>query len=215
MVENREFPDSWAEGVRSAIYKTGISTDPENYRGITVLSVFTNIFETAVHDQMTFANEAFGIIDKLNGGFIKGSRTADNLLILNTLIERQLILGKHLFICFVDFSKAFDRVNRHILFYKLIKSGFHGKVINTMRNMYTKTFFRLKCNGKLSPRILDELGVNQGGSTSDIFFRRYMADLGDYLTENIGICIEDMILIHLLWADDLLLVSDTLSGRNS
>ena len=72
--------------------------------------------------------------------------------------------------------------------------------------------FRLKVNGKLGPRVFDTLGVNQGGSSSDILFRRYMADLGDYLFKNFGICVEEIIIVHLLWADDLILVSDSIHG---
>ena len=64
-----------------------------------------------------FVNEAFGILDKFNGGFLKGSTTADNIFIINTVIHRQLMKGESLFVCFVDYAKAFDRVNRHILFY--------------------------------------------------------------------------------------------------
>ena len=93
MIEKREFPDIWAEGIRSAIYKAGAKLDPTNYRGITVLPVFSKIFEMAIHDRLMFVNEAFGILDKFNGGFLKGSRTADNIFILITLIHRQLMTG--------------------------------------------------------------------------------------------------------------------------
>ena len=72
--------------------------------------------------------------------FLKDSQTMDNLFILQALIERQLCLGQNLIICFVDFSRAFDLMNRNILFYKLIQSGIHGRVINTLRNLYSKTF---------------------------------------------------------------------------
>ena len=72
---------------------------------------------------MSFANEAIGKIDKYNGGFINGSRTSDNIFILNGLIQRQLIMVQSLFVCFVDFFKAFDLVNRHILFFKIMKEG--------------------------------------------------------------------------------------------
>ena len=71
-----------------------------------------------VHDRLMFVNESFDILDKFNGGFMKGSMTADNIFILQSLIQRQLIKKEKLYICFVDFSKAFDLVNRHILFYK-------------------------------------------------------------------------------------------------
>ena len=212
MIERREFPEIWAEGIRSAIYKSGVKLDPTNYRGITVLPVFAKIFEMAIHDRLIFVNEAFGILDKFNGGFLKGSRTADNIFILKTLIQRQLLKGEKLFVCFVDFSKAFDRVNRHILFYKLFKSGLHGRVIETLHNLYQKTYFRLKVQGKLSPCVFDSLGVNQGGSASDVLFRRYMADIGEYLNKSFGVCIEEIIIVQLLWADDLILISDSIQG---
>ena len=212
MIEKREFPDIWAEGNRSAIYKSGAKQGPTNYRGITVLPVSSKIFEMAIHDRLMFVNEALGILDKFNGGFPKSSRTIDNIFILNTLIHRQLMKGENLFVCFVDFAKAFDRVNKHILFYKLFKSGLHGRVMETLHNLYQKTYFRLKVKGKVGPRIFDQLGVNQGGSASDVLFRRCMAGIGEYLCSHVGVCIEEIIIIHLLWADDLILISDSRNG---
>ena len=97
---------------------------------------------------LIFVNESFDKIDKTNGAYLKGRRTSDNLFVLNGLIERQLMLGKSLYICYVDFSKAFDLINRHILFYRIINLGWHGKVINTLRDLYSNTYFRVQCNGK-------------------------------------------------------------------
>ena len=123
-----------------------------------------------------------------------------------------MILGKPLYLCMVDFSKAFDLVNRNILFFKLINLGVHGKVIDTLRNLYRKTYFRVKYHGLLSPPTLDTHGVNQGGNTSPALFCQYLSDLGNYLHQNCGLCIADDIHIHLLWADDLVLVSDSEKG---
>lgn len=151
-------------------------------------------------------------VDKYNGGFLNGSRTSDNLFILNGLIHRQLILGRSLFVCFVDFSKAFDLVNRHILFYKIMKGGWTGRVVDTLRNLYQKTRFRVKRNGRISTDIPTSLGVNQGGVASGLLFRKYLSDLDIYLRKEVGVCIDDTILAHLLWADDLILFSDTEKG---
>lgn len=212
MIESRDFPEVWAEGLRSAIYKAGSRNVVGNYRGITILTIFGKIFEILVHNRMSFVNEAFLKIDQFNGGFLKGSRTADNMFILNGLIERQLAIGKQLYVCFVDFSKAFDLVNRHILFYKLIQSGWSGRVIDTMRNFYEKTYFRVNVKGLLSPPIPNHIGVNQGGNASGLMFRKYLADLCDYLHKEVGVCIGNIIIAHLLWADDLILFSDTVKG---
>ena len=81
-----------------------------------------------------------------------------------------------------------------------------------MRSLYRKTYFRVKCHGQLSSSILDELGVNQGGNASGLLFRKYLADLGDYLKKEVGICIDNEILAHILFADDLVLISETAEG---
>ena len=60
-----------------------------------------------------------------------------------------------LYRCYVDFSKAFDMINRHILFYKIMNSGWYVNVMDTMRNLYEKTFFRIKCRGKVCPSVPD------------------------------------------------------------
>ena len=212
IIENRSFPLDWAEGIKSAIYKKGDRKKANNYRGITVPKIFEKIFEILIHNRLQFLNSAFDRVDESNGGFLKGKRTSDNIFILNGLIQKQLLMGKKLYVCFVDFSKAFDLVNRHILFFKIINSGWSGRVIDTLRDLYAKTHYRIKASGKLSPIIENLIGVNQGGNASGLLFRKYMADLCDYLDREFGIVIGSTILAHLLWADDLILMSDTLSG---
>ena len=212
IAEKRDFPEVWAEGLRSTIFKSGNRDVTDNYRGITVLPIIEKIFEVAVYRRLSFVNEAFGKIDENNGGFLQGRRTADNIFVLQCLVQRQLVMGNSLVVCFVDFSKAFDLVNRNILFYKMMKSGWHGKVIDALRSLYSKTSFRVKNRGWASFLIHSALGVNQGGIASGLLFRKYMADMGDYLESRFGVCMGHSIIMHLLWADDLVLISDTCAG---
>ena len=44
IIESQDFPEIWAEGLRSAIFKGGIRNVVKNYRGITILSIFAKIF---------------------------------------------------------------------------------------------------------------------------------------------------------------------------
>ena len=150
-----------------------LSSHTDNYRGITVLSVFAKIFETVVNYRIIFASKAFRRDDESNGGFLKGSRITENIFPVLGLVQRQLFSGKPLFICMVDFSKAFDLVNRHIPVCMLLKQGYHSKFIDTLRSLYRKTYFKVKCNDMLSPPTPDQLGVNQGGNASATLFRTY------------------------------------------
>ena len=87
IIEQEEFPESWAEGIRTSIHKSGAISDPCNHRGITVLPIFEKVFEIIVQRRLEFINEAFMSKDRFNGGFLKGSQTTDNLFILQSLIE--------------------------------------------------------------------------------------------------------------------------------
>ena len=77
-----------------------------------------------------------------------------------------------------------------------MKGGWNGPVIDTLRNLYSKTSFRIKNNGLLSSMVFSELGVNQGGVVSGLLFRKYMADLESYLSTEHGICINNEIIVH-------------------
>ena len=54
------------------------------------------------------------------------------------------------------------------------------------------------------------MGVNQGGVASCLPFRKYMSDLNVFLNTEFGVRIGEMIIAHILWADDLM--SDTPEG---
>ena len=142
-IGSRDFPTLWTEGLKSVLFKSWSRLDAGNYRGITILPTIEKIFETVVYHRISFANDAFNKKDKFNGGFRRGSRTADNIFFLQCMIQRQQSIGSNLVVCFVDFSKACDLTNRHILL-KLMKGGWYGPVIDTLRNLYCKASYRIK-----------------------------------------------------------------------
>ena len=106
IIEFREFPHVWVCGIRSATFKNGSRAQVDNYRGITIVSIMDKIFEIAVYRRQYFVNEDFDVVNKCSGGFVCDSRTSDDMFIVNGLIERQLALGKPLFVCIVDFAKS-------------------------------------------------------------------------------------------------------------
>ena len=63
--------------------------------------------------------------------------------------------------------------------------------------------------------LINALGVNQGGVASGLLFRKYMADLESFLAPEYGICIEENIIAHILWAHDLVLLSDSEKGMQN
>jgi hypothetical protein len=79
------------------------------------------------------------------GGFRKGYRTTDHVFILKTLINKYVHkCKKKLYVCFVDFIKAFDSVWRSALFLKLRAKRIKGKFYNILHDMYSNTLYACK-----------------------------------------------------------------------
>ena len=136
---------------------------------------------------------------------------ADNVFIINGLAER--LLGKYLNLCFTGFSKAFDVVNRNSIFYKLERTRWRGKTIDTPRSPYTRKQVSVcaKMVG-LVPQCAMLCSVNYGSVASGLLFRKYMADLHVSLNTEFVMWVGKMIIAHILCADDLILTSDSPEG---
>ena len=150
--------------------------------------------------------------DIFQSGFMKNTRTLDNIFVLNSLIEKQKMKKRPLYVCFVDFSKAFDYVNKSALLYKLRERGVKGKFCNVLMSMFERSHARVRWNNQLSAPIDSLFGVLQGGIISPKLFTEYLSDIGSYLHKHCGIVIDNVLLYYLLYADDLVLCSDTAEG---
>ena len=79
--------------------------------------------------------------------------------------------------------------------------------------MYLDNSAHIKIDGKISPLFATNIGVRQGCVLSPTLFNIFMAELCDLLvTSNTGTSLDGNIMPCLLWADDLMLLSDTKSG---
>ena len=107
--------------------------------------------------------------------------------------------------CFIDFRKAFNSVNRHLLIWKQSQMGIYGDLIHLMRNMFSFNFIKVVSDNYVTEPINQSIGVPQGDKLSPLIFSLFIADLADHLKGNE----EDLIIIF--YADDLVIVSKTLS----
>ena len=109
----------WATGVIKPIYKNkGGINDPDNYRGITLLSCLGKLFTSVINERLTVFIDSNQIMSEAQAGFRKGYSTTDQIFTLKCIVELFLCQGRRLFCTFVDYSKAFDSINRAILWKK-------------------------------------------------------------------------------------------------
>ena len=117
-------------------------------------------------------------------------------------------MNKTLYLCFVDFSKAFDRIWRDGLLVKLLRHGVGGKFYGSVKQLYLNTISAVKMNNSITPTY-SEVGVKQGDNLSPILFNVYLNNLKFPEDSYDPIKLSSVFLSHCLWADDLLIMSES------
>ena len=199
------FPESWSEGYIVPLHKKGSLDDVSNFRGITLLSTLGKLFTRILNNRLTSWAEEYYIYIEAQAGFRAAISTVDNVFVLHGIINHLLNKGEKLFCAFVDFTKAFDYVVRDVIWYKLIRLGVRGKILNVIMSMYKRVKSKVKVNNDISIGFECNLGVRQGECLSPFLFAMYVNDLEHefQLKGGEGIDIGMLKIFILLYADDI------------
>lgn len=172
--------------------------------------LFTRILNIRLMDWA----ETYYVYIEAQVGFRSEMGTVDNLFVLHGLITHLINQGKKMYCAFVDFKKAFDFINRDIIWYKLIKLGVRRNILNVIKSMYETVKSKVKYNNELSDSFDSYLGVRQGECLSPFLLSMYRNDIEDefYLKGFDGIDIGTVKLFLLLYADDMTIFAETADG---
>ena len=102
---------------------SGDMSDPHNYRMLAMMNTLPKVFEKVLETRMRRWAERVGVLCDHQGGFRKERSTTDQIFILNELITSRLESKLETYTCFIDVAKAYDRVWRPGLWYKLHNAG--------------------------------------------------------------------------------------------
>ena len=212
-------PNTWTKDLITLLHKEGDDLDPSNYRGICVSSALLKNLCSLLKNRIQTLCTDHCLINKNQIGFQKNCRTSDHLLTLKTLVKTYVTIGhKKLFVCFVDFKKAFDSVWHKGLFYKMQKAGITGNSLNMIKDLYNKTQCAIKVNNCITNFFDYSKGVRQGCPLSPILFNLYVNDLFDIINKNTSTDVylnNENKINALMYADDLVLISETKEGLQS
>lgn len=97
------------------------------------------------------------------------------------------------------------------MWFKLIKYGVRGKILNVIKSMYNNVKSKVKFMNEVSESFICDLGVRQGECLSPFLFSMYLNDLEETLGLNgvDGIDIGTLKLCILLYADDIVLFANS------
>jgi len=184
--------------------KTGDLTDINNYRAITLSNAVTKILECIL---LAYVKDKCAVVDS-QFGFKSGHSTSLCTHSFKFIVDYYTNRGSHLFVCFADFTKAFDRVNYWKLFNRLLEDGLSASVVSLLAFWYSHQHVMVQWRNTVSSSFSIGNGTKQGGVLSPCLFISYISKLiCNIIAMNIGCNIGGMFMNILAYADDVVLLA--------
>ncbi|GFN78636.1 endonuclease-reverse transcriptase [Plakobranchus ocellatus] len=141
-------------------------------------------------------------------GFVEGKGTTNAVYMLRMIIERALEMQKDIYLCFIDYTKAFDRVKHWEMIKQLKQLHVDGKDLQIIKNIYWQQIAAVRIENEISPFQMIKRGVRQGCVLSPDLFNLYSETILRNLDEYPGIRIGGRIINNLRYADDTVLIAE-------
>ncbi len=111
--EQSIIPTTWQRGIKNLVPKDNTldPKDPLNYRGITLACSMYKLYYNILNSHLAKWTEVNGLIVDGQNGFRPGRSCIDQISTLTNIVETRNNMKKSTFTAFIDFSKAFDRIN--------------------------------------------------------------------------------------------------------
>ena len=203
-------PKAWLKAVIKPIPKQNKgSTLPSEYRGISLQSFVAKTYCRILNTRLRECLELNDALSDEQNGFRPNRCCQDHILTLTSIIENRMLEKQDTFACFIDFKKAFDCVDRDLLWGKLeTRYNLNGNFLVALKALYKEVRCAVDINHDLTDWFDVNSGVKQGCILSPTLFAMYIDDLVDQLKGvSAGVVCGENIVSSLLYADDIVLLA--------
>ena len=208
---DKNWPKDWTRSVFLPLPKKGDTRECKNNRTISLISHASKILLYIIVERMKqyIRHE----ILPEQAGFVEGRGTRDQIANIRNIMEKAMEFNFPIYMCFIDYSKAFDTVQHQKLWTTLISMGFPKHVIELLRTLYDhqESTVRTACGDTDWFDI--EQGVRQGCILSPYLFNAYAENIMRLALEDYdgGISVGGRTINNLRYADDTTLLAGSAS----
>lgn len=205
---NGNIPDEWKESRTKLIPKKKKPTI-KDFRPIALTNISYKIFMTLLKTRIENHLTRNNLVKESQTGFTKGGRKEDNLFILQHLVEEAHKNKEKLIITAIDYSKAYDSIDREEMIKALIDYKLHPGIIDRVAKLYDGDFTNILV-GEEEVKMKITSGIKQGCPLSTTLFKIITYIILNELEEKgKGFEIDNILLLALFFADDSLLIANT------
>lgn len=198
--DSTKLPPEWSLYRMTLIAKSAEAEhNPEQIRTIAIGQVIMKILSIIMTERLRLAAIRENMIIDTQFGFTEGRGLDEAHFLLTTITKHERLQGRAPIVAFIDFTKAFDLVNRGKLLNDLRRSGIDADLIDLIQEIYSKPMATIQA---LPEEIFSLLcGLLQGDPLSPLLFAIYIRKLPEYLQRrNNGIKV-------ILYADDVAIIA--------
>ena len=171
-----EVPQQWKDATIKVLYKKSDRSNCTNYRGISLLSHAGKVLLKIVANRLSDYCEAHGILPDEQYGFRPEQSTVGMLFVVRRLQELARWRRIPLYMCFVYLQKAYDSVDRELLWKVLARVGVPEEMIAVIRLFHDGMQAQVRMDdGEFSDWFEVTQGLRQGCVLSPLLFNIFFA----------------------------------------
>jgi hypothetical protein len=189
-------PEDWKMARVCPVFKKGDRYQPCNYRPISLTCVSSKILEHIVTSNLTRYIESNNKLTSRQHGFRSRRSCESQLIELTSDISQLLDDGKEVDACFLDFSKAFDKVDHSHLIKKLVNIGANSQITNWTLDFLAQRSQVVVVDGYPSSAQPVTSGVPQGSVIGPILFLIYINDMLNDIKSEIRLFADDTVIYN-------------------